>query len=118
MKEILSYPAILSVVVLLLLSLLIFQFTLLLRIRRLLKRVSAYVDSVTRYLARIDNQTVQSRRREAFPSTCQFCRYRLSYINTRDRESEVEDFYYKCRLRNIEVTLDDSCERFETDQNL
>ncbi|MBN2366440.1 MAG: hypothetical protein JXL67_09735 [Calditrichaeota bacterium] len=115
MDSFFDYPALLILIVSLLLLLLAFQFILLLRIRKLLKRVSSYVDSITRYLARIDHQSVQISRNQPVPKTCQFCKYRLSYINMKDRESEVEDFYYKCRLRNIEVTLEDSCDRFETD---
>jgi hypothetical protein len=46
--------------------------------------------------------------------SCQFCRHRMSYIKTADDE-ENEGFYYRCKQRNIEITLDYSCEYFDRD---
>jgi hypothetical protein len=46
--------------------------------------------------------------------SCQFCRHRVSYIKTGD-EDEEEGFYYRCRQRNIEIMLHDSCEYFDRD---
>jgi hypothetical protein len=46
--------------------------------------------------------------------SCQFCRHRISYIKTNDEE-ENEGFYYRCRQRNIEIMLHDSCENFDRD---
>jgi len=46
--------------------------------------------------------------------SCQFCRHRVSYIKTTDEE-ENEGFYYRCRQRDVEVMLQDSCEHFDRD---
>jgi hypothetical protein len=46
--------------------------------------------------------------------SCQYCRHRMSYIKTTDDEDN-EGFYYRCKQRNIEITLDDSCEHFDRD---
>ena len=46
--------------------------------------------------------------------SCQFCRHRISYIKTGDDE-ENEGFYYRCRQRNIEILLQDSCDYFDRD---
>lgn len=50
--------------------------------------------------------------------TCQFCKHRLAYINTSKTRADEEDFYFKCALRNVNITLDDSCDRFDPDPDL
>lgn len=46
--------------------------------------------------------------------SCQFCRHRMSFIQSGD-ESEYDGFYYRCKQRNIEITLHDQCEHFDRD---
>ena len=48
---------------------------------------------------------------------CQYCKHRMSYINITG-ETESSDFYYKCRRRNIDILLSDSCEQFAKDFNI
>ena len=50
--------------------------------------------------------------------TCQFCKHRLAYINTSKTRADEEDFYFKCAIRNANITLDDSCDRFDPDPEL
>lgn len=49
--------------------------------------------------------------------TCQYCIHRMSYINITG-STENDDFYYKCRRRNIDILLSDSCDQFERDFNI
>ncbi len=51
-------------------------------------------------------------------STCQFCVHRLAYINTSKTKSGEDDFYHMCGLRNVHITLDDSCDQFEADEQM
>jgi len=46
--------------------------------------------------------------------SCQFCRHRMSFIQSGDEE-DTEEFYYRCKQRNIEITLHDHCEYFDRD---
>ena len=48
---------------------------------------------------------------------CQYCKHRMSYINTTG-DTESSDFYYKCRRLNIDILLSDSCELFKRDFNI
>jgi len=48
-----------------------------------------------------------------YKHTCQNCKYRLSYIHI--GEPGHEDFYYRCKLQDIEVTLKDTCKNFKED---
>ena len=43
--------------------------------------------------------------------TCEFCKYRSSFISI-DGDSSENDFYYRCQRKNIEISLGDSCEYF------
>ncbi len=117
MNSVWDYQIISGIFILSLIFLVIFQFILLVRIRRLLDNVSRYTENLSKLFYRAGTSSVKLLEGDAFPKTCQFCRYRLSYIHMGDKDSEVEDFYYKCRLRNIEVTLNDSCDRYEKDRN-
>jgi hypothetical protein len=45
---------------------------------------------------------------------CQFCKFRQSYIKAYS-DSTDDDFYYRCKLHDIEVTLNHSCKQFEPD---
>ena len=46
--------------------------------------------------------------------TCQFCKYRLPYIKISENDT-VDDFYHKCKKKDIEITLNDTCDQFERD---
>ena len=50
-------------------------------------------------------------------NTCQFCKHRLSFIQISD-DDITDNFYYKCRKRNIEITLTDTCSKFERDYSI
>lgn len=53
------------------------------------------------------NKVIQS-------NSCQYCKYRLSYIKITDEENK-DNFYYKCRNHDIEISLTDSCAQFQRD---
>jgi len=45
---------------------------------------------------------------------CQYCRHRISFIQISDN-AESDNFYYKCKKSNIEISLSSSCSEFERD---
>lgn len=94
----------------------IFQLAMLWRVRRILQQLSFYIESISRFFYRVGLAGQVNRAKKDEPHTCQFCKYRLSFIHMSDNSGEVEDFYYKCQLRKIEIKLDESCERFERDE--
>ena len=49
-------------------------------------------------------------------NTCQYCKHRMSYINISNKD-DFENFYYRCKKRNIDILLSDSCIQFERDFN-
>ena len=72
----------------------------LLEIRLIFKKAGIYYDQHT-------NRIITHR-------SCQFCRHRISFIKTGDDE-DAEGFYYRCKQRNVEIALHDSCEDFDRD---
>jgi len=47
-------------------------------------------------------------------NSCQYCRFRISYIQITD-DSGSDAFYYRCSKRNLEIRLADSCDGFQRD---
>ena len=47
-------------------------------------------------------------------NSCQYCIHRMTFIQI--TENNVSDnFYYKCKKRDIEIKLTDSCNKFQRD---
>jgi hypothetical protein len=97
--------------------LLILQIIMLFRIRGIIKQISFYIESISRFFYRVGISAATNVKKPQAPKTCQFCKFRLSFIHMSEHKGEVEDFYYKCQLRNIEIQLDDTCEQYEKDEN-
>ena len=53
---------------------------------------------------------------EKTSNSCQFCKHRLAYINIEKGSNFQEDFVHRCALRDVNVTLDESCSSFEKDE--
>ena len=93
----------------------------LMRIRDLMHAMSMNFDSMAYYFRKSNTPP-----RSANPvksnantlRTCQFCKHRLAYINTAKSQNTPEDFYHKCGLRNITISLNDSCPFFEEDKEI
>ena len=47
-------------------------------------------------------------------NSCQYCKYRMSFVQLSD-EKEQDNFYYKCKMHDIDISLSDSCEQFHRD---
>jgi hypothetical protein len=47
-------------------------------------------------------------------NSCQYCKYRMSFIQLTDEENK-DNFYYKCKKHDIEISLSDSCAQFQRD---
>ena len=47
-------------------------------------------------------------------NSCQYCKYRMSFVQLSD-EKEQDNFYYKCKMHDIEISLSDSCNQFQRD---
>ncbi|MFZ0391228.1 MAG: hypothetical protein WAN36_12295 [Calditrichia bacterium] len=93
----------------------ILHILLLLRIKQVLQQISFYMETISRFFYRLGVFSSAKPKKQDIPKTCQFCKHRLSFIHMSENKAEVEDFYYKCQLRNLEVALDDTCERYEKD---
>ena len=76
---------------------------LLMEIRLLFKSSGIYYDHK-------DSTVMQS-------CSCKHCIYRMSFINISDNY-DSENFYYRCKKQNVEITLNDSCNNFERDFNI
>lgn len=111
----LNDPVILGSIVGIILFLFIFQLVILFRIKTLFQQILFYMESVSRFFYKLQNSTGIRAKKVQLPQTCQFCKHRLSFIHMSDNKGEAEDFYYKCRLHNIEVQLTDTCKHFEKD---
>ncbi len=55
---------------------------------------------------------------EKSSTSCQFCEHRLAYINIEKSPNLQEDFVYRCALRDITVSLDDSCPSFAKEKEI
>jgi hypothetical protein len=47
-------------------------------------------------------------------NSCQYCKHRISFIQITDEENK-DNFYYKCKKHDIEISLSDSCAQFQRD---
>ena len=47
-------------------------------------------------------------------NSCQNCKYRMSFIQITDEENR-DNFYYKCKKHDIEISLSNSCAQFQRD---
>lgn len=99
--------------------LLIVQAYVLLRIRNILQAISMNFDSVIyfwrKFISSQEKSNKAPRTQPKVTKTCQFCKHRLAYINTSKTRDDEENFYHRCSLRNIDVSLRDSCTHFEQD---
>jgi len=99
--------------------LLIVQAYVLLRIRNILQAISMNFDSVIYFWRKFISSQEKSKKapqtQQKVTKTCQFCKHRLAYINTSKTRDDEENFYHRCSLRNIDVSLRDSCTHFEQD---
>jgi hypothetical protein len=47
-------------------------------------------------------------------NSCQYCKHRMSFIQLTEEENK-DNFYYKCKKHDIEISLTDSCAQFQRD---
>lgn len=116
MSSILNNPVTVGAILGAIILLFIFQVLVLLRIKNILQQISFYIESISRFFYRVGVTSAVKQKQTEMPKTCQFCKNRLSFIHMSENKGEIEDFYYKCQLRNIEVNLDDTCEQYEKDK--
>lgn len=93
------------------------QTSLLLRMRNILQALAMNSDTLVHYVRKAASTDKKTRPDEHISKSCQFCKHRLAYIHTPKSPNAQEDFYYKCELRNISISLDDSCPLFEEDKD-
>ncbi len=116
MSAILTNPTTMGIILGAVIFLFVFQIIILLRIRSILQQISFYIESISRFFYRVGIRPI-AREKQRIPQTCQFCKHRMSFIHMSENKGEVEDFYYKCQLRNAEVGLEDTCEKFKPDNS-
>ena len=97
------------------------QVYVLLRIRTILQAIAMNFDSILHFLRKYVQTTstneTATQKTVSSKATCQFCKHRLAYINTSQTNESEGSFYYRCGLRNINITLADSCVHFEKDMS-
>ncbi len=116
MSTFVDSPVLMGALIGTIIFLFLFQIFMLLKIRTILQQISFYIESISRFFYRVGIRT-NAREVSRSPKTCQFCKHRMSFIHMSEHKGEVEDFYYKCQLRNIEIKLEDTCERFEEEKS-
>lgn len=107
---------ILKIILIALLPIILVQLFLLVRIRKVLKNMAYYIEILSRFFYRFGNSESHPSPNTSADRTCQFCKFRMSFIHMGEKESHSEDFYYKCRLRNVDINLKDSCDLFEAEK--
>jgi len=115
MNGFLNDPLISGILAVSIICLFILQIIFLLRVKNILQQITFYIESISRFFYRFGAASAGISREIKIPRTCQTCKYRLSFIHMTENKGEVEDFYYKCQLRNSEINLDDICEQYEKD---
>lgn len=98
----------LIVILLIFIVLLMIQIVALLRMHRFIryfKNMLLYVGSQMGYYKTSSKAPIQ---------TCQFCKYRQTYIKA-TVSGRDEDFYYRCKLHHKPVSLSGTCKQFEYD---
>ncbi|RMI00527.1 MAG: hypothetical protein D6681_11260 [Calditrichaeota bacterium] len=121
MQELLFDNRMWPMIGILLLLILTVQMYLLMRIRNILQAISMNFDSVLYFLRKFAHSQSPQKSDKSAPrmrKTCQFCKHRLAYINTSKTRSTEEDFYHVCGLKNIHISLNDSCDQFEKDEEM
>ena len=48
---------------------------------------------------------------------CEHCKFRMPYFEM-SSEASLDNFYYKCKKRNVEIELSDTCKFFKRDYQL
>jgi len=75
---------------------------LLMEVRLLFKRAGVYFEP--------------DKKRYVAEHSCQYCKHRVTYIQITD-DLGSDAFYYRCRKRNLEIHLGDTCDAFQRDLN-
>jgi hypothetical protein len=81
--------------------------TIIQQINKLLLEVKLLLGNGGIFLQPKKNTIIQS-------NSCQYCKYRISYIQITNEENK-DNFYYKCKNHDIEISLSDSCAQFQRD---
>ncbi len=100
--------------VIVLAGLMLFQLTALWKLVELLQDINMTIWQHVLDNKKIKTDKVKKSVFKGKHAICQNCKYRLSYIQMGGNAHE--DFYYKCKIRNIKVGLNDSCTSFKEDK--
>jgi len=117
MTKLINEPVFLGILVGAIISLFVFQIIVILRIKKTLHQISFYLENILRFFYHVGFKPNATSLKTENPKTCQFCKHRLSFIHMSENKGEVEDFYYKCKLRNIEIQLNETCEKYSKDEH-
>ena len=119
MQELVFDNNLLAILLILVVGVLVVQAYMMLRIRQILQVLSIHADSLMYYFRKLlSREALPYNAASQMPKTCQFCKHRLAYINTTKTSHDANDFYHRCGLRNVNITLSDSCEQFQTDKEM
>jgi len=60
---------------------------------------------------------VKEKKKDNYINNCRYCAYRMSFIQVMN-DMHNDHFYYRCKLKNTEIKLSDSCEEFQQDHTI
>lgn len=85
-------------------------------------KISGIINNVNRMLLEVRNISLKMntagepfKNKLITSNSCYYCRYRMSFIQINESEDNADNFYYKCKKHNLEISLTDSCKQFEED---
>ncbi len=115
MQDVLIDKNLVNIFLVVVVVLLLAQALVLLRIRNILQAIAMNFDSAMTAWRKFTASAAINKDEPQIPKTCQFCRHRLAYINTSKTKNDEEDFYHRCEVRKVNISLDDSCQHFARD---
>jgi hypothetical protein len=90
------------------------QFFVILKLFRSLKTTNRLLTEVRLIFRRAGIYFEPVKKKYIAERSCQFCKYRVTYIQITD-DPGSDAFYYRCRKRNLDIRLGDTCDAFERD---
>ena len=97
-----------------LIILLFIQIITFVKVIRLVRQVSKMLLEIRLLFKNSGIYYVPNQNRVIKAMTCQYCRYRQTYIHISDH-IDKENFYYVCKKHEKEISLSDGCEEFDRD---
>ena len=103
-----------EIVLVLTVCLMIVQAVVIIKLLQTLKSTNRMLGEVHEIFRRLGIHYEPVGKRFITEKCCQYCKNRVTYIQITNEPGE-DTFYYRCRKRNMEIRLGDTCDIFERD---